>query len=335
MEHSHPNTDSRQGREGSRRQSCQIPSPFKPRRGLACFFRGARVRRRRLPIRDASRLVIEVRVPSASLTYPARSRSLAPRPPNKPASAILTRQCRRWYVVFHVEVEATATANSMTVGIDVGLTSPIALSSGEKQRGPVSPRRPQRACASDCAPSPEARRVEAASQGQSSQGQVRGTRHQPAAITCTSSLGLSSPASAGSRSRTSTSSAWRVGCKPGTSMTPRGHNSSRCSLTKLRTLEVRSSRSIRVAQVRNALGAAKSPSRRLPIVGTAVTVGLISIGTAPRQWWCITGLSVLGSDRPRPRMDGGCLRAQSKGNGPRFAPEAACLAGGSSLVNRR
>jgi putative transposase len=54
--------------------------------------------------------------------------------PNKPTSAILTRQNAKWYAVFHVELEATETANTRTVGIDVGLTSLIALSTGETER---------------------------------------------------------------------------------------------------------------------------------------------------------------------------------------------------------
>jgi putative transposase len=51
--------------------------------------------------------------------------------PSKPKSAILTRRRGKWYLVFHVEVEATHTANAKTVGVDVGLTSLIALSNGE------------------------------------------------------------------------------------------------------------------------------------------------------------------------------------------------------------
>ena len=51
--------------------------------------------------------------------------------PSKPASAILTRQNGKWYVVFHVEVAPVERANDMTIGIDVGLTSLIALSNGE------------------------------------------------------------------------------------------------------------------------------------------------------------------------------------------------------------
>jgi putative transposase len=56
--------------------------------------------------------------------------------PSEPASAILTRQNGKWYLVFHVEVEASNTANDKTVGIDVGLTSLIALSNGETERRP-------------------------------------------------------------------------------------------------------------------------------------------------------------------------------------------------------
>lgn len=57
--------------------------------------------------------------------------------PSKPASAILTRQNGKWYVVFHVEVAAAAAhANTNTIGIDLGLTALVALSNGEKVERP-------------------------------------------------------------------------------------------------------------------------------------------------------------------------------------------------------
>ena len=51
--------------------------------------------------------------------------------PSKPKSAILTRQAGKWYVVFHVEVAAVERAGPDSVGIDLGLTSLVALSNGE------------------------------------------------------------------------------------------------------------------------------------------------------------------------------------------------------------
>jgi putative transposase len=51
--------------------------------------------------------------------------------PSKPKSAILTRQCGKWYVIFHVEVEAQERSGPDSVGIDFGLTSLVALSTGE------------------------------------------------------------------------------------------------------------------------------------------------------------------------------------------------------------
>jgi putative transposase len=51
--------------------------------------------------------------------------------PSDPTSAIITRQNGKWYIVFHVEVEPASAALSATVGIDVGLGSLVALSSGE------------------------------------------------------------------------------------------------------------------------------------------------------------------------------------------------------------
>ena len=51
--------------------------------------------------------------------------------PSKPSSAILTRQNNKWFVVFHVEVDAVLSANDSTIGLDMGLTSLVALSNGE------------------------------------------------------------------------------------------------------------------------------------------------------------------------------------------------------------
>jgi putative transposase len=52
--------------------------------------------------------------------------------PSTPKSAILTRQNGKWFVIFHVEVEAAAEpVNDASVGIDVGLTTLAALSTGE------------------------------------------------------------------------------------------------------------------------------------------------------------------------------------------------------------
>lgn len=51
--------------------------------------------------------------------------------PSKPKSAILTRQVGKWYIVFHVEVAAVERAGPDSVGIDLGLTSLLALSNGE------------------------------------------------------------------------------------------------------------------------------------------------------------------------------------------------------------
>ena len=51
--------------------------------------------------------------------------------PSKPASAILSRNAGRWYVIFHVEVAAVERASPESVGIDMGLTALVALSTGE------------------------------------------------------------------------------------------------------------------------------------------------------------------------------------------------------------
>lgn len=51
--------------------------------------------------------------------------------PSKPASAILSRNAGKWYIVFHVEVAPVERASPDSVGIDLGLTSLVALSNGE------------------------------------------------------------------------------------------------------------------------------------------------------------------------------------------------------------
>lgn len=51
--------------------------------------------------------------------------------PSGPKSSVLTRQNGKWYIVCHVEVEPGVPRDGDTVGIDAGLTSLIALSTGE------------------------------------------------------------------------------------------------------------------------------------------------------------------------------------------------------------
>lgn len=51
--------------------------------------------------------------------------------PSDPASAIVTRQNGRWYVVFHVEVATVERSGPDSIGIDLGLTALVALSNGE------------------------------------------------------------------------------------------------------------------------------------------------------------------------------------------------------------
>ena len=65
--------------------------------------------------------------------------------PGKPASAILTRQAGKWYIVFHVEVEAVDRAGPDSVGIDLGLNSLVALSNGETVPRPNWTKRAARA----------------------------------------------------------------------------------------------------------------------------------------------------------------------------------------------
>lgn len=51
--------------------------------------------------------------------------------PSKPKSCILSRNAGKWYIIFHVEVAAIERAGPDSVGIDLGLTSFIALSNGD------------------------------------------------------------------------------------------------------------------------------------------------------------------------------------------------------------
>lgn len=51
--------------------------------------------------------------------------------PSDPASAILTRQGGKWFVVFHVEIPEAERRDGETIGIDLGLSSLVALSNGE------------------------------------------------------------------------------------------------------------------------------------------------------------------------------------------------------------
>lgn len=51
--------------------------------------------------------------------------------PSKPSSAILRRNAGKWYVIFHVEVAPVERASPDSIGLDMGLTSLVALSNGE------------------------------------------------------------------------------------------------------------------------------------------------------------------------------------------------------------
>jgi putative transposase len=51
--------------------------------------------------------------------------------PSKPKSCILSRNAGKWFIIFHVEIAPTERASPDTVGIDVGLTSFVAMSNGE------------------------------------------------------------------------------------------------------------------------------------------------------------------------------------------------------------
>jgi hypothetical protein len=75
----------------------------------------------------------------------------------------------------------------------------------------------------------------------------------------------------------------------------------------------------------------KPSSRRLPIVGAAVTVVLISIGMLPRQSWCITGLSAsrLESTPARESL-GDALKRKARAVAPGLLQKPPTLAGGSS-----
>lgn len=51
--------------------------------------------------------------------------------PSKPKSCILSRNAGKWYIIFHVEMAPAERASPESVGIDVGLSSFVALSNGE------------------------------------------------------------------------------------------------------------------------------------------------------------------------------------------------------------
>ena len=51
--------------------------------------------------------------------------------PGKPQSAILSRNAGKWYIIFHVEEARVERAGPDSIGIDMGLTSLIAMSDGK------------------------------------------------------------------------------------------------------------------------------------------------------------------------------------------------------------
>lgn len=64
--------------------------------------------------------------------------------PSKPKSCILSRNAGKWYIIFHVEVAPVERASSDSVGLDVGLTSFVALSNGETVGRPNFTKRAKR-----------------------------------------------------------------------------------------------------------------------------------------------------------------------------------------------
>lgn len=61
--------------------------------------------------------------------------------PTAPKSAILTQQAGKWYIVFHIEFGEAGRRDGATVGIDCGLSSLAALSTGELIARPSHTRR--------------------------------------------------------------------------------------------------------------------------------------------------------------------------------------------------
>lgn len=61
--------------------------------------------------------------------------------PVKPRSAIISRKAGKWFAIFHVEIAAQDRAGSDSIGIDVGLTSLMALSNGETVERPNTTKR--------------------------------------------------------------------------------------------------------------------------------------------------------------------------------------------------
>lgn len=56
--------------------------------------------------------------------------------PSKPKSMILSRNAGKWYAVFHVEVVAVERSSPDSIGLDMGLTSLVALSNGNTVERP-------------------------------------------------------------------------------------------------------------------------------------------------------------------------------------------------------
>lgn len=64
--------------------------------------------------------------------------------PSKPKSCVLSRNAGKWYIVFHVEVAPVERSSPDSVGLDVGLTSFVALSNGETIDRPGFTKRAER-----------------------------------------------------------------------------------------------------------------------------------------------------------------------------------------------
>lgn len=129
-----------------RRLDQTFTSCFKRGRGFPRYRVSARYHAATFRVGDGLRLKKDRRIGVVGVPGGIKAVWHRDLPPGaKLATAILTRQQGKWYVVFSVEAAFGEACGSGTVGIDLGLGSLIATSDGEMVEAPRHARRAQKA----------------------------------------------------------------------------------------------------------------------------------------------------------------------------------------------
>lgn len=129
-----------------RRLDLTFAAFFRRKHGFPRFRASARFHSAAFRVGDGLTLKKDRRIGVAGIPSGIKAVWHRDLPPGaKLGTAILTRQQRKWFVIFSVEAEFAETCGAGTVGIDLGLNSLIATSDGETVEAPRFARKAQKA----------------------------------------------------------------------------------------------------------------------------------------------------------------------------------------------